>query len=84
MTAGLRAKPKAPPARSARAAMCCWPIGEPGTREFHFCDAPINAGSPYCEPHHKIAYVKLPNRREADVPTPGTAFNFSRKTDGSA
>ena len=27
---------------------CCWPIGEPGTRSFRYCDAPNEAGKPYC------------------------------------
>src|SRR5215472_2238771 len=35
---------KAPPPRSVggyipRPMACCWPIGEPGTKSFHFCEA---------------------------------------------
>ncbi len=26
---------------------CCWPLGEPGTRSFRFCDAELLAGKPY-------------------------------------
>jgi GcrA cell cycle regulator len=47
-----------------RVVTCCWPIGEPGTREFHFCDVPSEPGRPYCEDHVKIAYVKVRDRRE--------------------
>jgi GcrA cell cycle regulator len=47
-----------------RVVTCCWPIGEPGTREFHFCDVPSEPGRPYCEDHVKIAYVKIRDRRE--------------------
>ena len=47
-----------------RLVACCWPIGEPGTREFRFCDAQSEPGKPYCEEHAKRAYVKLRDRRE--------------------
>lgn len=36
---------------------CCWPIGEPGTREFRFCDGVSQPGKPYCHSHCLIAYV---------------------------
>lgn len=39
-------------------APCCWPIGEPGTRGFRFCDAPAPGGKPYCAEHAKLAYEK--------------------------
>ena len=65
---------EAAPARSAlvravaprvgRAAVCCWPIGEPGTRSFRFCDAGATHGKPYCAEHAQIAYVKVRDRRE--------------------
>jgi GcrA cell cycle regulator len=47
-----------------RVVTCCWPMGEPGTREFHFCDVPSEPGRPYCEDHVKVAYVKVRDRRE--------------------
>jgi GcrA cell cycle regulator len=47
-----------------RIVTCCWPIGEPGTREFRFCDVPSEPGRPYCEDHVKVAYVKVRDRRE--------------------
>jgi GcrA cell cycle regulator len=47
-----------------RIVTCCWPLGEPGTREFRFCDVPSEPGRPYCEDHVKVAYVKVRDRRE--------------------
>ncbi|GAB6051765.1 GcrA family cell cycle regulator [Magnetospira thiophila] len=38
--------------------MCCWPTGEPGTPDFHFCGNPTVPGKPYCLPHCQVAYVK--------------------------
>jgi GcrA cell cycle regulator len=43
---------------------CCWPIGEPGTKSFHFCEAEAVPGKPYCSSHAQIAYVKVRDRRE--------------------
>jgi GcrA cell cycle regulator len=69
----MSAKPPAPPpARVAppaprpygRIVTCCWPLGEPGTRTFRFCDEPSEPGKPYCGDHVKLAYVKVRDRRE--------------------
>ena len=49
-----RATPKPPP--------CCWPIGHPRTKGFHFCDAPSVPGRPYCMPHCRKAYVLVRSR----------------------
>jgi len=43
---------------------CCWPLGEPGTRSFRFCDGVSIPGKPYCTEHAAIAYVKVRDRRE--------------------
>jgi GcrA cell cycle regulator len=43
---------------------CCWPIGEPDTRSFRFCDMTNEAGKPYCPDHCKIAYRKVRDRRD--------------------
>jgi GcrA cell cycle regulator len=43
---------------------CCWPIGEPGTQSFHFCDAPARTGKPYCEEHCALACQKQRDRRD--------------------
>jgi GcrA cell cycle regulator len=47
-----------------RTVPCCWPIGEPGTRSFRFCDVDAVAGKPYCDEHCGLAYVKIRDRRE--------------------
>jgi GcrA cell cycle regulator len=56
----------APPAPRpyGRVVTCCWPIGEPGTRSFRFCDTSSEPGKPYCSDHVKLAYVKVRDRRE--------------------
>jgi len=60
-----RLQPVPPPPRPyGRVVTCCWPIGEPGTRSFRFCDDPSEPGKPYCEEHAKLAYVKVRDRRE--------------------
>ncbi|MDC0148555.1 GcrA cell cycle regulator [Alphaproteobacteria bacterium] len=42
---------------------CKWPIGDPGTTEFHFCGALAKSGSPYCTTHAAQAYQPLERRR---------------------
>jgi GcrA cell cycle regulator len=49
---------------SSRLVVCCWPIGEPGTPDFHFCDGEALSGKPYCAAHAQVAYVKVRDRRE--------------------
>ncbi len=58
----LRAVPASRP--GARVNPCCWPIGEPGTRSFRFCDVDSIGGKPYCAEHSALAYVKSRDRRE--------------------
>ncbi len=58
----LRAVPV--PRASARVATCCWPIGDPGTASFRFCDDGAMASKPYCAQHAALAYVKVRDRRE--------------------
>jgi GcrA cell cycle regulator len=43
---------------------CKWPIGDPGTTEFHFCGARSKSGSPYCTTHAVQAYQPLERRRK--------------------
>lgn len=47
------------PIISRRKMACCWPLGEPGTKTFRFCDQPSIAGKPYCSEHAKLADAKL-------------------------
>ncbi len=53
-----------PPRPYAREIACCWPIGEPGTSSFRFCEAAATPGKPYCTEHAALAYVKVRDRRE--------------------
>lgn len=44
---------------------CCWPIGEPGTKGFHFCGEHVAKGKNYCPEHHARAALRLkPEARE--------------------
>jgi GcrA cell cycle regulator len=71
--AGPAAAPPAAPAPRLQAVAprpygrivtCCWPLGEPGTKTFRFCDEASMPGKPYCEEHAQVAYVKVRDRRE--------------------
>ena len=42
---------------------CKWPVGDPGTTDFHFCGARTKPGSPYCATHVAMAYQPLERRR---------------------
>jgi len=41
-----------------RTQACCWPIGEPGARDFRYCDAP-HKNRTYCDEHEALAFVKV-------------------------
>jgi len=58
-----RAAASAAPRR--RGLTCCWPLGEPGTKDFHFCGGEPIPGKPYCSEHASLAYVKLRDRRDS-------------------
>ena len=59
-----RVAPSPPPRPYGRVITCCWPIGEPGSRNFRFCDAESVPGKPYCADHAQLAYVKVRDRRD--------------------
>lgn len=59
-----RVAPSPPPRPYGRVITCCWPMGEPGTSNFRFCDAESVPGKPYCTEHAQLAYVKVRDRRE--------------------
>jgi GcrA cell cycle regulator len=59
-----REAPPPPPRPYGRVITCCWPIGEPGSRSFRFCDAESVPGKPYCAEHAQLAYVKVRDRRD--------------------
>ena len=52
------------PRPAGRVSACCWPLGEPGTQSFRFCDEASEPGKPYCSEHVRLAYVKVRDRRE--------------------
>jgi GcrA cell cycle regulator len=58
---------RAVPTRIFRPQSCCWPLGEPGTRSFRFCDAESLPGKPYCAAHAAVAYVRVRDKREDAV-----------------
>ncbi len=65
------APPPAPPVlrsvarpSGGRSVSCCWPIGEPGTKSFRFCDVGSLPNKPYCAQHAALAYVRVRDRRE--------------------
>ncbi len=55
---------RAVPVARSRNVSCCWPIGEPGTKSFRFCDSEASNGKPYCGEHAQLAYVKVRDRRD--------------------
>jgi GcrA cell cycle regulator len=52
---------------SYRITECCWPIGDPGTSNFRFCDEPALPGKPYCGAHARLAYVKARTGAEREI-----------------
>ena len=52
------------PVRHRRSQSCCWPLGDPGTKQFRFCGGEPIPGKPYCVEHAQLAYVKLRDRRD--------------------
>lgn len=58
-------RPVEPREPRRRGLTCCWPLGEPGTKGFHFCGADPAPGKPYCAEHAALAYVKLRDRRDS-------------------
>jgi GcrA cell cycle regulator len=54
----------APPTARRSTPACCWPIGEPGKKDFRFCDDPSVVGKPYCDEHARLAYVRIRDRKE--------------------
>ena len=60
---GLPSRPS--PIKRARAVAerkpgrgCCWPLGDPGEKDFHFCGKRAEPGRPYCAEHCAVAYRK--------------------------
>jgi GcrA cell cycle regulator len=47
---------------------CRWPIGDPQSEEFHFCNRSKLAGLPYCEFHARRAFQPVQPRRRERAP----------------
>lgn len=45
-----------------KTSMCRWPIGDPGSADFHFCGQKCVGSSPYCETHMRQAYQPAQKR----------------------
>lgn len=54
------------PAAPIRRTPCCWPMGEPGTPAFRFCDEASDGRTPYCEAHAAQAYAPRVERDRFD------------------
>ncbi len=42
---------------------CCYPLGEPGTRSFRYCDDDLDLTGEYCPEHHKatVRVIRRPS-----------------------
>lgn len=43
---------------------CKWPVGDPGSDDFHFCCRRSDVGIPYCAYHARMAYQPVNDRRK--------------------
>lgn len=56
-------KPEPVVVRRMAYAPCCWPLGEPRTPGFRYCDADAVPGRSYCPEHAELAY-RAPTQAE--------------------
>ena len=61
---------------------CCWPIGDPGSSSFQFCEQPASPGKPYCQEHANRAYVRKHVNKVEAINSGSHAAHFSRPHDG--
>lgn len=57
--AAVRVAPPRARRMFGKSGACQFPIGEPGTAEFRFCDELSEPGGPYCVAHHRRCYVPI-------------------------
>lgn len=62
--AAIPATPVAKP--YARVSGCLFPIGEPGTKEFRYCDEP-HENKTYCDEHLAVCYLKTRRQEVAEL-----------------
>lgn len=46
---------------------CCYPIGHPGTADFHYCGAPAALGKSYCETHRALTVIATKPRKSKEA-----------------
>ncbi len=46
--------------------MCRWPIGDPKSKDFHFCGRPTFKSKPYCLEHTVVAYIPKNTKEKKD------------------
>jgi GcrA cell cycle regulator len=51
----IRSSPPVMLKSTARPQPCCWPVGDPRSSSFRYCEAPGVPGRPYCLPHQRIS-----------------------------
>lgn len=57
------------PVKYGRVIECCWPIGQPGTAGFRFCEVASLPATPYCQDHANRAYARsAPKQVDAALP----------------
>jgi GcrA cell cycle regulator len=60
----IPARAVTPPAPKLTTNPCAWPIGEPRSANFRYCDKPTYLGRVYCPEHSAIAYRPADRARE--------------------
>ena len=58
-------KTQKPAAPAVKERSCQWPIGHPGSDDFHFCGEAAEPGRPYCSAHCEVAYRRSSNGENA-------------------
>ena len=66
-----------------RPGMCCWPEGEPGKDDFHFCGRPSVPEKPYCADHCERAYVRSSKDRKDNSGTNNANNSGNNNRSGS-
>lgn len=79
-TAASPTRKASAPVLSLAAHMCKWPIGDPSTDDFAFCEGRSTGDSPYCLEHERLAYQPARGRSPASgAASPGFAKPGLRK-----
>ena len=63
----LGVRPPEAPRAAGRVACCVFPIGDPGTESFRYCDDATHPGRPYCRFHCQASYVGFRADRDESI-----------------